>query len=370
MSTRKFGFILLLALLACGSTFGAAWNADARRGAEFFRSQMCVNCHAVKGEGGHEAPDLGRRYDRAYTPAGIAALMWNHAPVMWGAMTRENLPVPSVSQEQAADLFAFFYSVRYFEKPGEAQRGKAVFETKHCAECHAIAADGAKVGPPVAQWVGLTDPVALVDEMWNHADKMKGEMANRKIQWPEFSSQDLDDLLVYLQNLPPIKTATLEFILPPPQGGSGLFSEKGCTGCHKGGLSLENKLADSTLTDVAAALWNHAPQMAQPHPDLTLVEMRQILGYVWTRQFFETKGDAERGRKTFASKKCADCHTNPSSGAPALSKPAEPYSTIDMVALLWKHGPGMLRKMQEKHVSWPLLSQSDMVNLIAYLNAH
>jgi len=29
----------------------------------------------------------------------------------------------------------------------------------------------------------------------------------------------------------------------------------------------------------------------------------------------------------------------------------------------------MLRKMQEKHIAWPRLSQSEMANLIAYLNS-
>jgi cytochrome c2 len=365
---HKIGFLLLVVGGAGQWNLAATLDGDAHRGAAFFRTQMCINCHALKGEGGHDAPDLGRRYDRAYTPAGIAALMWNHAPAMWTAITQQNLPLPAVNQEQAADLFAFFYSVRYFEKPGEAERGKLIFQTKHCSECHSIAADSGGVGPPVARWTALTDPIALVDQLWNHSDHMKGEMAARKIQWPEFTSQELDDLLVYLQNLPPIKSAAFEFILPSPEGGAALFNEKGCTGCHKGALSLENRLADSTLTDVAAALWNHSPQMAQPHPELSLVEMRQILGYVWARQFFQTRGDAEHGRKTFESKKCAGCHNDASSGAPALSKPSEPYSTIDMVSLLWKHGPAMLRKMQDKHVAWPQLSQSDMVNLIAYLN--
>jgi hypothetical protein len=36
---------------------------------------------------------------------------------------------------------------------------------------------------------------------------------------------------------------------------------------------------------------------------------------------------------------------------------------------LWKHGPGMLQKMQERHIAWPQVSQSEMANLIAYLNS-
>src|SRR5215471_16680550 len=81
--------------------------ADAQRGAEFFRTELCINCHAIRGDGGHVGPDLGRRLDRNYTPAGLASRMWNHAPVMWEAMKRQNIPLPYVSADQAADLFAF-----------------------------------------------------------------------------------------------------------------------------------------------------------------------------------------------------------------------------------------------------------------------
>lgn len=362
--------VALIVTVGISPAFPAAPTADARRGAEFFRTQMCVNCHAVEGEGGNKAPDLGRRFDRNYTPAGIAAQMWDHAPVMWRAMSQQNIPLPNVSTDQAADLFAYFYSVRYFEKPGEAERGKRVFQSKHCSDCHSITASGSHgPGAPVERWESLTDPVLLVERMWNHSDLMKGEMATRNIQWPQLTSQELDDLLLYLQNLPQTRGEKLSFSLPSGEGGEALFKEKGCAGCHKGALALEYRLGDSTLTDVAAAMWNHNPQMQKPHPQLTLDEMRKLLGYVWAKQFFYTRGDAARGRKTFDSKKCASCHNDSSSGAPALGKPAEPYSAIAMVAVLWRHGPAMLEKMQQRHVPWPQLTQNEMANLIAYLNS-
>jgi len=362
---------VLIAMAGIAPAHASTVAADARRGAEFFRTQMCVNCHAFQGQGGSSAPDLGRRFDRNYTPAGIASRMWDHAPVMWQAMTKQNIPLPKVTSDQAADLFAFFYSVRYFEKPGEAERGKRLFQSKHCSDCHSTSSAAGSAGPglPVERWESLTDPVVLVERMWNHSDLMKGEMAARKIQWPQLTSQELDDLLVYLQNLPQTRGAKMEFTLPSGEGGDVLFKEKGCANCHKGALALEYRLGDGTLTDVAAAMWNHNPQMQKPHPQLSLDEMRKLLGYVWAKQFFYTKGDAGRGRKTFESKKCASCHNDSSSGAPALSKPNEPYSAIAMVAVLWRHGPAMLQRMEEKHIPWPQLTPAEMANLIAYLNS-
>jgi len=108
-------------------------DADARRGAEFFAAQKCNTCHSAG-----SSRDLSRTLDRDYTPAAITAQMWNHGPAMWSAMSKAGIPTPQVSEGQAGDLFAFLYSARYFDKPGDAGRGLRAFQSKHCAECHAI----------------------------------------------------------------------------------------------------------------------------------------------------------------------------------------------------------------------------------------
>ena len=370
MSTTDIRLIsLFLAATVSSMLVAASMDTDARRGAEFFKTQGCVACHGVKGVGEGKAPDLGKRLDRNYTPAGIAAQMWSHAPIMWANMSKDSVPVPQFTTAQAGDLFAYFYSARYFEKPGEAERGKRLFQSKHCSECHATTAGSKSVGPPVERWESLAAPIVLIEHMWNHQALMKGAMADRHITWPRLTSQELTDMLVYLQNLPQTRNADLFLVLPNPDEGAGLFVEKGCAECHKDALAMESRLGDSTLTDVAAAMWNHAPQMREPPPQLTIVEWRRLISYVWAKQFFANRGDAARGHKTFAAKKCASCHDDRSSGAPALSKPAEPYSAMTMVSVLWKHGPAMLRKMEDKHIAWPQLSQVEMSNLIAYLNS-
>jgi len=99
---------------------------------------------------------------------------------------------------------------------------------------------------------------------------------------------------------------------------------------------------NQTLTDIAADMWNHLPRMKQPPPALAPEEMREILAYIWTRQYFTGRGDAASGKKVFAGKHCATCHDDPSSGAPNLGKGKGAYSDITMVAALWQHGPHML----------------------------
>ena len=366
----KACFLSVLVALAAATSLPAAVDADARRGADFFKAQQCLSCHAVKGSGASVGPDLGRRLDRNYTPAGITARMWDHAPVMWAAMGKENMPIPRVNPDEAADLFAFFYAARYFEKLGEAQRGKKFLQDQRCTECHSVNGTGGGVGPPAEKWESLSSPVVLIERMWNHQTQMHNAMAARGIPWPRITSQEVTDMLVYLQNMPQNRNLETSLLLPEAgPDGETLFREKGCAECHKGALALENRLGDSTLTDVAAAMWNHAPQMRQPPPELSITEWRQLVSYVWAKQFFATRGDPVKGRKVFDTKKCAVCHNDPSSGAPNLSKPAQPYSAIAMVSALWLHGPVMLKMMQARHIVWPQLSQNQMANIIAYLNS-
>src|SRR5436190_6626653 len=132
---RSLRLVALSALLVAGASAATIFEADARRGADLFASQMCLRCHSVNGQGGRVGPDLGRRRDRDFTPSLLASLMWNHAPGMWAKARGEMIVLPPLSDGQAADLFAYFYSARFFEKPGDAARGKRLFETKHCAEC-------------------------------------------------------------------------------------------------------------------------------------------------------------------------------------------------------------------------------------------
>ncbi|MES1262547.1 MAG: cytochrome C, partial [Acidobacteriota bacterium] len=94
-------------------------DVDSMRGAQVFQTHHCIECHAP----GKMGPDLGRIMDRGYTPDLLAGTMWNHAPTMWAAMTERSLQVAGMDRQEAGDLFAFFYSTRLFEEPGDAGRG-------------------------------------------------------------------------------------------------------------------------------------------------------------------------------------------------------------------------------------------------------
>jgi mono/diheme cytochrome c family protein len=113
------------------------------------------------------------------------------------------------NDEDAADLFAFFYSSRYFDKPGDAARGKAAqpveqsfqsnFAARHCADCHGVRESRAESALPVAKWESLGHPIVLVQQMWNYSGHMYAASERRKIAWQQLSTQELSDMLEYLR---------------------------------------------------------------------------------------------------------------------------------------------------------------------------
>jgi mono/diheme cytochrome c family protein len=378
---RRFLSAAGFCVLGSGVAFGAELIlGDAQRGAELLRTEKCLSCHSMRGDGGTSAPDLGRMTGRNYTPSWMASIMWNHAPTMWAAMEKQGIPKPRLTEAQAADLFAYFQSVRFFERPGDAARGKQVFTSKHCADCHGISSQVSGGGPPVATWQSLAAPIMLAQEMWNHASQMQAAMRTRRIRWPELTGQDLTDLLVYVQNLPQTRGRVQEFALGPAGHGESLFKEKGCGTCHVGKLAIGNHPTNGTLTDFAVSMWEHAPKMwdyqrktGTAPPRLERDEMRQIVAYLWYKQLFAERASPEHGRQVFEKKNCGVCHNDPSSGAPDLKKilsarnaPLRPFS---MASVLWLHGPTMLEKLNQSNRPWPRFARSEMADLTAYLNS-
>jgi mono/diheme cytochrome c family protein len=349
-----------------------------------FEAEGCIQCHALNGVGPAIGPDLGRVADRGFTLASFTAAMWNHAPAMWSAMRQRNIQPPRLDEQQAADLFAFFYSMRFFEEEGDAARGKQVFTSHRCSTCHGIdkplSAPGAPDAKPVSQWTTTSDPLDLVESMWNHAPLMRAALARTPEakkrgflgpEWPKLSGQEFADLLVYVR---PLSSRQAQPVFREPEAASGptsgqaLWASNGCGGCH-GEIThfMAIGLRDETLTDIAADMWNHGRDMSLSNAQLPPGGMKAIADYIWSERMSHNNGIPSRGAALFTAKKCAVCHNDPSSGAPPLAGKGQ-FSAVTMVAALTHHGPAMLDRMQEKHIAWPRFSGSEMSDLIAYLN--
>jgi cytochrome c2 len=376
--------VVLCLVVALASLAVAQAPGDARRGEALLRQAECLDCHTFANAGKGTAPDLSRRTAEAFTRTQFAALMWNHAPSMWGMMHTGGKTVPTLGVDQVGDLFAYFYSARFFEPTGDAGRGKQVFEARRCSVCHDLRTQ--KVGPPVAEWKEVTDPAGWIRQMWNHSGAMYAKAKEKKIAWPNLTGQEFSDLLVYLKGLPETRSFQAQFSLSDPQEGKVLFDKKGCTHCHvihgqeanKISIPINGRPADS-LAAVAAMMWNHAPRMNESAkgdlPHFEGGEMNHVLAYLFWAGFFDEPGDPRAGQRVY-EKRCAECHAKGEAGAPDLAflrgRPGAAgergASAISVTSALWKHGPKMLQALKSRGREWPVFQGSEMADLIAYLN--
>lgn len=360
-----------LLLLTCAlAAHSRAIPGDSSRGAAVFETQGCVSCHGKLGSGaGSSAPDLGRWTGRAFTPISLATYLWNHAPAMWSAMEKAGQKPPALTEQQSADLFAFFYAHRYFESAGEAGRGKQVLAAARCGECHSTRGSR-KPGepPPLTGWDNVSDPIAFTSSLWNHSGKMLAVMKEKKVDWPDLSPQQLTDLLVYVRRLPGTRASTPVLAIADARDGEAVFKSKGCVACHSGSKSLD-QLRHRTLAGFAVAMWNHAPRMKTDPPPLNPAEMRQLLGYLWSISYFDEPGDRRDGARVYAAKRCDTCHASSTWMAPSLTRRPQPLHAIDFLSALWRHGPAMHARMREQKIAWPVFRNRELADLIAYINS-
>lgn len=359
----------LLCLLAPGyaAAQGNIPAGDARQGRDLFRAQHCAACHSVDGQGGGFAADLSKRIGPDQRPGGMALLLWNYAPAMWALFEKRGLSVPEISEQDAADLFACFYSTRYFERPGDPDRGRKVFLLRHCVECHAPGSTADGAAKLVSAWKAAGDPVALAEAAWNHAPKMHEAFARRRAEWPQLTSQELTDLAAYVRDVADSRKRMAEF--PPASSltGEKLFRARNCASCHTGPRAHAGRYSGRTLVDFASAMWNHAPQMAAK-TSLGYGELRRIIDYLWTLQVVEPRGNPDRGRQLFAKRNCPACHGNSLEGAPALARYRGRMHPFALIGALFRHGAGMTKRYREKTMPWPRLAAVELADLLAYLN--
>jgi mono/diheme cytochrome c family protein len=289
---------------------------------------------------------------------------------MWSAIDAAGMETPKLTPTTAADLFAFFYSARFFDKAGDVASGEELFESKQCAVCHGITDSRAEGAPAVSNWESLADPIILAQQMWNHSFRMRQAFARRNIEWQELTTDQLNDILAYLRSLPQTSRIVSRFSNTSGETGDLVFQAKGCPMCHVGNLALENRLKNMTLTAIAVDMWNHAPRMMAQPPTMSPAEMRELLSYLWMRQFVYPGGNIAQGKQVFTQRHCADCHAGGTNGAPQLPGQAKSYSEVTIIAALWHHGPQMLHRMQQAGIAWPrFVKPQELSDLIAYLNS-
>ncbi len=261
--------------------------------------------------------------------------------------------------------------------------GARVFDSAGCVKCHAINGAGGKVGPDLAKSARSRSFYDLASAMWNHLPRMTARMQQMGVARVKLSAQEAGDVTAYLY--------TLHYFDRPgrPDAGKRLFSDKKCVQCHqvegRGGTvgpSVDAFKRFSSPLYVAAAMWNHGPQMAEAmkaqgieRPSLTADELRDLIAYLSpaTSQpgpVPTMAGGAERGRVLFGEKGCVGCHPVTGTGAgPSLVGRGTRRNTIEFAAALWDKAPAMLAARKPEMGPPPTLTADDMADLVAYLDA-
>jgi cytochrome c len=345
-----------------------------------------VRCHALKGEGGKIGPDFGR-VDLGDTQLDMVAKLWNHIPSMIAGMERAKMIKPNLTGEEFSEISAYLYFLKFFDEPGNATRGRSIFNEKGCSTCHSLSGKGKEGEPGLDQFPQNISPVFLSQSIWNHGPVMIAHMVKLGLKWPEFKGTEMMDLLEFIK-LNAKGSRETAFITPGnPREGKQVFVSKGCIKCHaikgEGGKEAEDlgkraKVFYKSLTQIASSMWNKGPavlgKMGQTQigiPKFTPKEMADLIAFLYFLHFIDEPGNPINGRKVFSEFGCSKCHgLNGKTGelmTLSLSKYQKARSSMDIVAGMWNHSAEIEKAMNGKGISWPRFKKEALTDLLEFI---
>lgn len=355
-----------------------------RGSALFYGDKKCGVCHAINGSGGRVAPDLSGMQPELPAMGWLTTKLWNHGPGMWRQIRRQNKPLPDVNTQEMADILSFLYQASSVDPPGDVAAGRQVFAQKGCAKCHSVGNVGGNAAPELSRIVIGGDRTEWTRAMLNHAGSMVGPISSTLGQWPQFSGQEMNNLISFVISASKVPEQPTS-VLGDPDSGAAIFQRR-CFQCHSvrgtGGtiapeLGPDRPLPLSTA-QFAGLMWNHAPamlakgrEMNLPATQLAPNEMSDLLAFLASLRYFEPQGSAAEGRQVFAKRGCASCHGDSAQGTatgPRLRAENENYTVASFTAALWRHGPRMIDRMEQMGMPWPTLEPKDIGNLVSFLN--
>jgi mono/diheme cytochrome c family protein len=265
--------------------------------------------------------------------------------------------------------------------------GSRVFGAKGCGGCHSVNGVGGKIGPDLGRISRPRSFYDLAAALWNHAPRMAARMRQLGIARPLLDASEAGDLVAFL--------FTLDYFDARGNADRGrrLFNDKRCVVCHQvggtGGVvgpSLDGLKQYGSPIYVAAAMWNHGPQMMQamaakgvPRPAFKDSDLRDLTAYINVASpmlpqgpLYVLSGRAAEGRVLFAQKRCIECHSVAGQGGtlgPDLAERGLHRSLSEFAAAMWNKAPAMMEAMKARAVPLPQLKAEEMADIVAYLYA-
>lgn len=285
-------------------------------------------------------------------------------------------------------LLLLCFSSFYAQRDSSAQlhwKGREVFESKGCSECHSIYNKGGKGGPDLGEEKFYGTYLELASLMWNHFPKMFQKMQETGLEFPEFTYKEMSQLVAYISFIRYMGEPGNEY------KGKKLLKSKGCISCHKfGGVGedigpdISNKEEYLSPIALLETMWNHGPNMMGifekydiKRPEFKDNEIVDIA--VAIRSYMSPSkvpvgsfdpGDAVIGKQLSVEKGCRHCHSIRGGGGtlgPDLSEINFNYSITQIAGNMWNHGPKMWEIMQEENISFPTFGTGELADIIAYL---
>jgi putative heme-binding domain-containing protein len=133
---------------------------DVENGGRLFLAN-CAACHGPDGDG-VAGVDLGRGQFRRAASASDAELV----RIIRTGIPNTGMPPNNMSEINAGNIVAYLRTIaadtRSTSAPGDAGRGKAIFEGKgNCASCHRVRGNGSRSGPDLTDVGGQRRTIEL-----------------------------------------------------------------------------------------------------------------------------------------------------------------------------------------------------------------
>lgn len=264
--------------------------------------------------------------------------------------------------------------------------GSRLFVGKGCVTCHAVDGEGGKIGPDLGRISTGRTLLGMAAVMWNHSPRMTERIKEAKVARPKLTADEMANLFAFLNYT--------GYLGAPgdPKRGADLFRDRGCIRCHAvGGAGgtmgpgLDRLKRYISPIVLAAAMWNHGPQMQAMmqqagivRPKLSGEDIAHLLAYVRSAgrggpeaALYLLPGNPEAGRQVFQQKRCAACHGPEGAGGvgPNFRRRREDFQggLTQVAALMWNHGPAIWMKMNEMGIPVPSLTGQEMADLVAFL---
>lgn len=257
-------------------------------GKSLLTSKGCMNCHSIGGQGGTIGPDF-KTIQRYSAPLYLVQAMWNHGPAMQDQIQKGKMKYPVLTGQDIVDIASYLRQVSTANvevrlSVGNPKRGRQLFEEKHCSKCHVGEGKRKRIEAGLIKIDLKKGVTEVASAMWNHGQAMLEYMQRESIDWPQFSGNEMADIIAYIYFL------GFEDKEGNAQRGKEVFTEKGCVSCHSSGgkgPDLRSATGITSPVKMIQLMWNHAGEMEdmllmqnKRWPQLSVIEMRDLYAFL------------------------------------------------------------------------------------------